>query len=232
MSSSIAPSEVAAPAGARTRITLRVGAGLLGLVAYQVLAHWAATAAPGAGLAAVVALTPLAAIALWASLRRGAVRVCATLAGLCGVAVLVHGWPPAARILPLLPQLAICVSLAWVFGRTLLAGREPLVTRMAGSVHGVLPAPIVAYTRNVTLAWTLFLSAMAVASALLYWFAPLPVWSLFANLLFFPLMALMFLAEYAHRTLRYRWFPHASIAQSVAAFRRLQPSGSADQRAR
>ncbi|HEY7761076.1 MAG TPA: hypothetical protein VIA64_16795 [Burkholderiales bacterium] len=172
----------------RTGVALRAGAWLVGLAAYQVLAHWAATTA--------------------------------------------HGWPPAARILPLLPQLAICLGLAWMFGRTLLAGREPLVTRMARSVHGGLPAPIVAYTRNVTLAWTLFLSAMAVTSALLFLLAPLDVWSLFANVLFFPLVGLMFLAEYAHRILRYRWFAHASIAQSVAAFRRQRPSGSADQRAR
>jgi len=196
MSSSIAPSEAHAPGdtpkdtpgGARTGVALRVGAGLAGLAAYQVLAHWAATTA--------------------------------------------QGWPPAARILPLLLQLAICLGLAWMFGCTLLAGREPLVTRMARSVHGVLPAAIVAYTRNVTLAWTLFLSAMAVTSALLYLLAPLPVWWLFANVLFFPLVGLMFLAEYAHRILRYRWFPHDSIAQSIAAFRRQRPSGSADQRAR
>jgi uncharacterized membrane protein len=232
MCSSIAPSEARAPEAARTGVMLRVGGGLIGLAAYQVLAHWAATVAAGAGLVALVALLPLAAIALWAAFRRGTASACAALAGVCGVAALWHAWPPAGRILPLLPQLAICLGLAWMFGRTLLAGREPLVTRIAGSVHGVLPAPIVAYTRNVTLAWTVFLSSMAVISALLYAFAPLPVWSLFANLLFLPLVALMFLGEYAHRTLRYAWFSHASIAQSVGAFRRLHRSGSADQRAR
>jgi uncharacterized membrane protein len=143
-----------------------------------------------------------------------------------------HGWPPAARILPLLPQLAICLGLAWMFGRTLLPGREALVTRVSRSVHGALPAAIVAYTRRVTLAWALFLSAMAVASALLYLLAPLEVWSLFANVLFLPMVGLMFLAEYAYRILRYRWFAHASIAQTVAAFCRQRSSDSADQRAR
>jgi uncharacterized membrane protein len=168
-----------------------------------------------------------------------ALRVAAGLAGLAAYQALAHwlataalGWPPAARALLLLPQLAICLALAWMFGRTLRAGREPLVTRMSRSVHGALPAAIVAYTRNVTLAWTLFLSAMAVTSVLLYLLAPLPVWSLFANVLFFPLVGLMFLAEYAHRILRYRWFSHASIVQSVAAFRRQRPSGSAGWRAR
>jgi uncharacterized membrane protein len=229
MSSSTAPSEVRAQR--QGRVMLRVGAGLIGLAAYQALVHWTA-AAPAGGVGAVVALVPLAAIALWAGLRRGTVGTCVALAGLCAIALLARAWSPAARILPLLPQLAICLALAWMFGRTLLAGREPLVTRIARCVHGALPAPIVAYTRNVTLAWTLFLSAMAAISALLYAFAPLPVWSFFANLLFLPLVALMFLSEYAHRTLRYRWFSHASIAQSVAAFERMHPSGPADRRAR
>ncbi len=168
-----------------------------------------------------------------------ALRVAAGLAGLAAYQALAHwaataaqGWPPATHALLLLPQLAICLALAWMFGGTLLAGREPLVTRMARSVHGALPAAIVAYTRKVTLAWTLFLSAMAAASVLLYLLAPLPVWSLFANVLFLPLVGLMFLAEYAYRILRYRWFSHASIVQSVAAFRRQRPSGSAGQRAR
>jgi uncharacterized membrane protein len=134
--------------------------------------------------------------------------------------------------LPLLPQLAICLGLAWMFGRTLLPGREALVTRVSRSVHGTLPAAIVAYTRSVTLAWALFLSAMAVASALLYLLAPLEVWSLFANVLFLPMVGLMFLAEYAYRILRYRWFAHASIAQTVTAFCRQRSSDSADQRAR
>jgi uncharacterized membrane protein len=168
-----------------------------------------------------------------------ALRVAAGVAGLAAYQALAHwvttaaqGWPPATRTLLLLPQLAICLGLAWMFGRTLLPGREPLVTRMARSVHGALPAAIVVYARNVTLAWTLFLSAMAVTSVLLYLLASLPLWSLFANVLFFPLVGLMFLAEYAYRILRYRWFSHASIVQSVAAFRRQRQSGSAGQQAR
>lgn len=209
---------------------LRVVAALAGLAGYQVLAHWAAVARPASGLAVLVAFVPLAVLALWAGFRRGALGACAALAALCAALVLVRAWPPAARILPLLPQLVICSGLAWMFGRTLLAGREPLVTRISGSVHGALPAPIAAYTRNVTLAWTLFLTAMAVVSTLLYVLAPPAVWSLFANVLFLPLVVLMFLAEYAYRTLRYGWFSHASIAQSVAAFRRLR--ASADPRVR
>ena len=168
-----------------------------------------------------------------------ALRAGLGVAGLALYQVLVHwaattvsGWPSAARMLLLLPQLGICLGLAWTFGHTLFPGREPLVTRMSRSVHGALPAPIVAYTRNVTLAWTLFLSAMAIISMLLYLFASLSLWSWFANLLFLPSVGLMFLAEYAYRTLRYPWFHHASIAQSLAAFRRLRRFGSTEQRAR
>src|SRR6185436_6251882 len=105
-------------------------------------------------------LAPLgltAAAAAWFAFRRGGRRAVLVLVLLGALLGCVARWPQAARALPLLTQLAICMGLMWLFGRTLLPGREPLVTFIARLVHGPLPAPIMRYTRNVTRAWTAFM---------------------------------------------------------------------------
>jgi uncharacterized membrane protein len=218
MSSGSAPGERGAVAGVRLIV------GLLVLIAWQVAAHWVLTRAGDSALAPWAVLLPVALVALWAGMR-GAAAGWGMLILLTALAALAHGFPPLRRALPLLPQLAICLTIAWLFGGTLRRGREPLVTRLSRSVHGTLPPAIAAYTRGVTLAWTSFMLAMAAVSLLLFALAPLAVWSTFANLALLPLTLLMFAAEYAYRKLRYPWFAHATIAQSAGAF--LRVSGAA-----
>ena len=113
------------------------------------------------------------------------------------------------------PHVVINVLLLWVFARTLARGREPLITGFARRVHGELPPEIVDYTRRVTWAWCIFFLTMATASLLLFSFASQASWSLFANLLYLPMLALMFLAEYAYRIVRYRHFRHASLLSGM-----------------
>jgi uncharacterized membrane protein len=105
-----------------------------------------------------------------------------------------------------------------LFGRTLLQGREPLITGVARRVHGVLTPEIAAYTRRVTQAWCGFFAAQIVVSGLLFAFAPLEIWSLFVGVLNFPLVALMFCGEYLYRVMRYPDHPRTSIANAVRAF--------------
>ncbi len=80
-------------------------------------------------------------------------------------------------------HVAIHVLLAFVFGLTLQAGREPLVTALARRVHGGSIAPaMAAYARKVTVAWTAYFIAMAALSLVLYASAPFALWATFANL--------------------------------------------------
>jgi len=118
-----------------------------------------------------------------------------------------------------IPYLAVYLFLLFLFGRTLKPGREPLVTRIATHVQGELPAYMVDYTRRVTWAWCVFFAGMAVTSMLLFVLAPLPIWSVFNNLLNLPLVMAMYLGENAWRLWRYPDFPHASIATVFRAFR-------------
>jgi uncharacterized membrane protein len=68
---------------------------------------------------------------------------------------------------------------------------------------------------------------MALSSLLLFFLAPLAVWSVFANLLSLPLVVAMFLAEYLYRILRYPNFSHASIRSTFRAFQKYGGSGPA-----
>ena len=222
MSSSTVPSE------ARGAPWLRLGAGLLAVIAYQAVVHWAMTRASGSAGAALVALAPPAGALVWVGWRRSPASGLTAGLAAAGVLALAAGVPALARALPLVLQLVICLALAWMFGRTLRPGREPLLTRLARGVHGTLPPAIVAYTRNITLMWTLFLLAASATSVLLFAFAPLRVWSLFANLLLLPAVVLMFLGEYLYRHLRFPWFAHATIAQSLGAFARRRSAPPAD----
>jgi len=49
--------------------------------------------------------------------------------------------------------------------------------------------------------------------------ASLETWSLFANLLNLPLVAVVFVAEYLYRVARFPGFSHASLLTAVKAFR-------------
>ena len=89
--------------------------------------------------------------------------------------------------------------LALIFGRSLVGNRVPLCSRIAAITHVHLEPRLARYTRRVTLAWTIFFAANAGLSALLFAYAPIVLWSVFANLLAIPLVALMFAVEYVVR---------------------------------
>ena len=104
-----------------------------------------------------------------------------------------------------------------LFGSSLLPGRQPLITRLASRVHGGLPKEIAAYTVGVTWLWTIYFAATIVISLLLYYFAPLTVWSFFANVLGIPFVILLFIGEYLYRITFIRNFPHVSIFAGMQA---------------
>ncbi len=110
------------------------------------------------------------------------------------------------------------IMLAAVFGGTLARGRQALCTRFAEMVHGSLSPEEVRYSRQVTLAWTLFFLAISLVSSALFFFASIEIWSVFANFLTFPLVMLMFVVEYG---IRLRKLPHQkkhSIMDGVLAY--------------
>ena len=192
---------------------------LLG-VGYQCLVYSAVGGGQIDAIRIALAFLPLLALAWWIAARarhklRWSLVLCAASGAIYALERQEH-WGLAAAYG--IPHAAIYVALLGLFARTLRPGHEPLITRLARRVHGKLPPQLRAYTRRLTAAWCVFFAAQIVASALLFRFASLSHWSLFVNVLNFPLLALMFIGEYAYRLMRHRDFPHASLLDGVRAF--------------
>ena len=174
-----------------------VGAGLLA-VGWAVAAYVNSGSGNPSHWGVALALAPLvlvATVALWRLQSRwlGAVGFVLMAGVLVGVWPLLLG---RVATVYFLEHAGVEVFLAALFGRTLGGPGESLVTQLARRVHGgELSVRQQVYTRNVTLAWTLFFSTMALTSAVLFIWAPLTVWSTFATLLSGPLTGAMFAGE-------------------------------------
>jgi uncharacterized membrane protein len=201
----------------------------LGAVACLALAYLSSTGRLPPVLAVTIALAPplAGAIALaWRSWLRWFVAL-AALGVLVVAALRADELSRHVSTLWFVQHAAAHALLAIYFGRTLLPGAEPLTTRIARAVLPSMPPEVLRYSRGVTLAWTAYFVAMTVISVALYFGGSTAAWSTFATLVSGPLVALMFVLEFA---LRRRVLPAshcASIAQSVAGFRTLMRSPSA-----
>jgi uncharacterized membrane protein len=192
------------PGLASTR--LRWAAGAAAALAYAVVTHALMTHAQDSPWAVAVALGPVALLgiaALWRSGQRTVAILCAAAAVLLAAQAL-RGQPLPSRWLYLAQHAGIHFALALWFGSTLRAGAQPLISGFAQRVHGSLTPAMAAYTRNVTLAWTLYFLAMTATSLALFFAGDFRHWSLLANLLTPVFTASMFVAEYL---LRYRLHP-------------------------
>jgi uncharacterized membrane protein len=133
--------------------------------------------------------------------------------------VLVLAFPRTIVMLwPGILQGVIYAVLLAVFARTLRPGRTPLVSRFAILMRGALPPEIDRYTRRVTLAWCLFFAAEITASILLLAFAPYRQWLFFVSVATWPLVAVMFLGEYAYRRYRLRHYRLETLADMMRLF--------------
>jgi uncharacterized membrane protein len=218
MSSSTAPAEVRAGSGRGDIARLALAAA--GLAVFQLISHVTLFSSEVPAIAVLAPLVLPGLLLMWTTSYRGRCALLLAACALAGVAAAALTSHAVADLLPLAGQLALCLPVAWLFGRTLMPGEQPLVTRVSRAVHGSLPPAMEAYTRNVTAAWAAFLFGLCIVSVLLFVLAPREVWSVFANLLLLPLVGCMFVAEHAYRTRRHPWFAHATLAQSVAAFQR------------
>ncbi|MET0961878.1 MAG: hypothetical protein ABWY05_03550 [Noviherbaspirillum sp.] len=197
--------------------------GTIGL-AYACLAHYTNTTDTG-GAGALCALAPIAIGALVLAWRaRQRLLAMSLVLAACAAAVLalpllqrhtsmIYWFEHAAT------QSLLCVA----FARTLAPGREPMVSAFARMVHGGLGPEMVRYTRQVTVAWSIFFGAMALVSTVVFFGAPVAVWSTFANFFTAPLIVLMFVAEYAVRRRVLPDMDHATIIEGVQAFWKTTP---------
>ena len=203
---------------------------LLLMAAWVVAAHVGSTGWGNADFNAVVAVLPIAVAALMALWRwpQWAVRVPGVLALVALVAWL---WPQLRHNVPLLyylQHLGIHVALGVFFGKSLLGPGDALITRMARRIFAhELSERKVRYTRNVTLAWTVFFFVNALISTALFIWAPAAVWSVHANVLTGPLIGAMFLVEHVWRLCVLPPHERPGLADIVRAYRRESAARSA-----
>lgn len=207
--------------GARWAVVAAIG------IAYPVAAHLAAAEASPDRLDASVAIAPLLLLALvlaWRSPQRPwMLLLCAAASTVLYAAsdwlVQHYNW------VFLLQHAGMQVLLGLAFGRTLRSGQVPMVSRFAALIHGPLSPALTRYTRQVTWAWTLYFACMGALSLLLFWLAPVTVWSTFANLLNLPLVIVMFAAEYLARLCLLQASDRAGPLQAFRAYRQHSGAG-------
>ncbi len=149
---------------------------------------------------------------------RTALLVGILLAALLGAAVLSH-----QQLLAALPSIALNLMLSSVFAVTLRRGETPLIVRMAELDDGALTPQFRRYLRGLTHVWAIFFAAMAGLSLLLMLYAPFEWWSLFVNVLTWPLIGVMFACEWAVRRVAFRKLPAHTplyIVARVLAYQR------------
>ncbi|KQU77042.1 MULTISPECIES: hypothetical protein [unclassified Rhizobacter] len=206
------------------KVHARWGLAAVGLGAYALLAHHLVSRDAGSVPALLTLLGPMVGAALWGLWHAGNRLVALGLAGLA-VAVLLNGSRLPVSWLYLAQHAGIHLGLAWWFGRTLFDQREPFITQLARRLHDPMQPTMVVYTRHVTVAWTAYFVAIAGSSILLFAFASLAAWSLFANVLTPVSLVAMFAVEYL---LRYRLHPEFERVAFLDAVRAYRASAAAD----
>ncbi len=208
------------PAG-RTRTALMAVAVALVAIPGAFLAHYAIARAGSPTLGALVATFPLAAIAFFALRRPGAGGPRTWIALAAGALALYVLWGAVEshfQTLYFLEHAGTNLLLGIMFGRTLSGSAEPLCTRFARIVHGSLTPDVARYSRQVTVAWTVFFLGLTIASCTLYLGGFLAAWSVLANFLTLPLVALMFVVEFAVRRRVVKQVNPGHILDGITAF--------------
>ena len=135
-----------------------------------------------------------------------------------GIVLAAAAWrfADAVRVLVFLPPLAAFAFMAFFFGRTLRAGREPLINRIARKEHPDLPPDMERHARWLTKVWTAcFVALFVVALALAPWLS-FESWSRWVQLLGYAVPGVLFLGEYVYRHRRFAHRAHGSLAVLVA----------------
>jgi uncharacterized membrane protein len=191
-------------------------------LAGAVLAHFTIVDRFSPALGAALSLLPLSFLALLAA-RRSPHRTWTAAAVILVALALWAGWGTLERRFAsvfFLEHAGGNALLAIVFGRTLAPGREPLCTRFARILHPTLPPEVQAYTRGITLAWTIFFTALASLSAALYLGGFLTAWSVLATMASPILVGLMFVVEYAVRLRALPNWERVGLLGGIRAFSR------------
>jgi uncharacterized membrane protein len=180
---------------------LQLAAAGVFVVGYAGLSHYSNTGGGARGVGVALTLLPLLGLGAWLIWRSGRRLLAVFLAG-AALLLLYYYRGLLETNLTMIYLLQECLFyglMAASFGWSLAEGNVALCTRFADRVHGPLTPAELRYTRQATAAWAVFFVLIMAATLALYLFAPLRIWSLFANFCTLPLVGLMFAGEYLVR---------------------------------
>lgn len=202
-------------------VVVRIGAVLLVGLVYVLGSYWLMTHTRSSPWNVVGVFAPMmliAGIATWRSGHRGiAICIALAFAALCVQALM--GIQVTAHVLYLLQHAGINFAVGLFFGSTLRPGRKALITAVAEKVHGGALGPKhLAYTRQVTAAWTIYFAVIVSVSLLLFFFASFDTWAVFANLVTPVATVAMFAGEFSIRYRLHPDFKRSTIAEAIQAY--------------
>lgn len=180
---------------------MRAGLAIAVLVGYPLAVHLLISSGYRAAAVAVSLAVGIASlIVALRGARTHAAAIALTFSMVALISLLADN--PAALYLP---PVAINLVLMTVFARSLARGRVPLIERaiaQAQAEPGELPESQRRLARALTWIWVVFFACAAATAVLLAMFAPLSVWSLFTNVVYFVLAGLMLVAQHRYRVWR------------------------------
>jgi uncharacterized membrane protein len=190
-------------------------------LAYVAGSQWLMVSAPTSPWSAVALLVPMLAVVcawMWHS-RQRLLSACAAAAILFLVARALTGGEVAAEKLYVAQHVVVHLCLALWFGATLRRGHTPFISGLAARVHRHLTPPMQVYTRQVTVAWTIYFVVMVVVSLALFSGATFETWATFANLLTPLSLVSMFGGEYLLRYWLHPDFERVTMLAAIQAYR-------------
>ena len=169
-----------------------------------------------------LALVTLSAVPLANGLLQCRLQSWLWLLGLAAAAAFVTSHSGGALAL-YLPSVALPVLLAWLFGRSLAAGRTPLVVLIARVADRQLPDYLVAYSRRLTQMWLMIFVIIGMVDAALILSGRRELWSLVANFGNYVLIAAIVLIEYLYRRWRFGDYAHPGFVEYLRVLVRASP---------
>jgi len=191
------------------------------IVTYAVLVHHVNASGQASTLGAVLALVPIFVLIITVAIK--------TTSRVAGIGLLLISGIASWLAWPFIKQhtgfvfwmqdIGLLLVLLMTFGWTLQKDRKPLCVHFAEMINGeALPAEHERYAHKVTVAWVAFFAMMIITSTLLFFMAPLAIWSIFVNFLTLPLVALMFMVEFMVRRRVLADLPTGHILDAVRAY--------------
>ena len=116
------------------------------------------------------------------------------------------------QLIIFLPPILIPLTLAYIFGKTLLGNQLAFITIMAQKIRKVpLIEREIKYTRTVTYAWVMFFIVIAIEALYFALFSDTTTWSYVTNFLNYILIVAFFIAEYVVRRIVLSEIEHPSF---------------------